>query len=154
MFKNRFLYLAGAVFLSAAVTVGYFLHTQERDLKPNQVLTWDCDYPAYKPDSITLTCADGGIYLNQIVWTGWSKREAIGTAMLNENLCQPSCAEGKLAKAPVEITLSNPSRIREKFILRTLDMATKNGKALQWGRASHSEWDLMDYALISDFQEE
>ena len=93
------------------------------------------------------------MYLDQIIWSSWTKLEAFGTAVFNENLCQPSCVEGKQVQAPVLVNLSNISKLNGKFYLRPIDIKTKDGKALPWGRGSNFKWDLMDFAQTIDVQE-
>jgi hypothetical protein len=70
--KPRVAITAGAVFLSAALAVSLFSSQQSKTITPEQVLTWDCETDQYKPESITITCADGGIFVEKIQWsTGW-----------------------------------------------------------------------------------
>jgi len=83
--KSRVVITAGAVFLSAALAVSLFTGQPEAEentavlestkqipsLNPNQVLTWNCEIPEYKPESILITCADGGIYVEKIKWSTW-----------------------------------------------------------------------------------
>jgi hypothetical protein len=59
------------------------------------VFVSDCGYGyTEKPDSITLTCADGGMYIENIQWNSWSASQASGVGTLVENLCAPDCASG------------------------------------------------------------
>ncbi|MGH3159130.1 MAG: hypothetical protein ACRDNF_21515 [Streptosporangiaceae bacterium] len=59
-----------------------------------------------RPASISLACADGGIGVEKVSWSTWTSSQATGQGAFWENLCQPSCAEGKIATYPVAITLS------------------------------------------------
>ena len=145
MSKSRFAITAGAVLLSAALAVSLFSSQQSKMLTPEQVLTWDCETAQYKPESITLTCADGGIFVEKIQWSTWSKEGATGTGIYSENLCEPNCAEGKRVTAPVKLTLSNLTEFKGKFYLRTLDIDTQSGKDFNWGRANGYEWDVMEF---------
>jgi hypothetical protein len=61
-------------------------------------------------------------------------------------LCEPSCAEGQRVTAPVKITLSNLTQQNGKYYLRTLDIATSDGKDFLWGRADGFQWDVMEFA--------
>jgi hypothetical protein len=144
--KSRVAITAGAVFLSAALAVSLFSSQQSKTLTPEQVLTWDCETAEHKPESITITCADGGIFVEKIQWSTWSKEGATGTGIYSENLCEPSCAEGKRVTAPVKLTLSNLTEFKEKFYLRTIDISTQNGKDFPWGRADGFQWDVMEFA--------
>jgi hypothetical protein len=98
-----------------------------------------------------LTCADGGLYVDEITWTTWSKTGARGTGNFYENLCEPSCAEGEQVSAPVKITLTDLSPRKGKNYLRTLDISTQDGKDFPWGRASSLQWDVMEFAEMMDW---
>ena len=71
--KSRTIFVAGAVFLSAALATNYLVTQPEEPaaikLKPTEVLTWDCEFPEYKPKAITFTCASGGLFVDKIKWT-------------------------------------------------------------------------------------
>jgi hypothetical protein len=146
--KSRVAITAGAVFLSAALAVSLFSSQQSKTITPEQVLTWDCETAEYKPESITITCADGGIFVEKIQWSTWSTVGATGIGIYSENLCEPNCAEGERVTAPVKLTLSNLTEYKEKFYLRTIDISTQNGKDFPWGKASGFQWDVMEFAEI------
>ena len=148
MSKSRVAITAGAVFLSAALAVSLFTSQQSKSIAPEQVLTWGCETAVYKPKSITITCADGGIFVEKIQWSTWSKEGATGTGIYSENLCEPSCAEGKRVTAPVRITLSNLTEFKEKFYLRTIDISTQNGKDFPWDKPGDFQWDVMEFAVM------
>jgi hypothetical protein len=150
MIKSRAVFAAGAVFLSAALAASFLL-LQKPALEPSEVLTWDCEYPEYKPDVITLTCADGGLYVDKIQWTSWSQNSATGTGIFYENLCEPSCAEGKHVSQEVNIKLSDLTPRKGKFYLRTLDIETATGKDFTWGRAGTYQWDVMEFVETMDW---
>lgn len=59
-----------------------------------------------KPSSIVLACADDGVGVEGLTWAAWTPTAARGHGTLWENQCVPNCAEGKLAKYPVAVTLS------------------------------------------------
>ena len=149
MIKSRLIFVASAVFLSAALATNLLLDEpdtkQAIKVKPTEVLTWDCEYPEYKPKAITFTCADGGLYVDKIQWDSWSQKGATGTAIFYENLCEPSCAEGKQVSEEVKIKLSNITPRKGKFYLRTLDIETVTGKDFTWGRAGTYQWDVMEF---------
>ena len=152
--KSRAVFAAGAVFLSAALAVTYF-QVQEptgpraiaipATLADDEVLTWNCEIPEYKPESIMLTCADGGWMVHTITWSKWAKSGAEGTGIFREKLCEPSCAEGEIAKEKVKVTLSDLTEHKGKHYLRTLDMSSTSGKDFPWGESGVFEWDVMDF---------
>ena len=164
MSKSRVAITAGAVFLSAALAVSLFSGLPEADqkatiqesvtpipsLNPEQVLTWNCEIPVRKPESILITCADGGIYVEKIKWSTWSQESATGSGIFSENLCEPSCAEGKRVTAPVNLILSNLTEQNGKYYLRTLDITTSDGKDFPWRRAAGFEWDVMEFSEMID----
>jgi hypothetical protein len=147
--KSRTIFVASAVFLSAALATNLSLDEPDTKppikVKPTEVLTWDCELPEYKPEAITLTCASGGLYIDKIQWDTWSQKGATGTAIFYQNLCEPSCAEGQLVSEEVNIKLSDLTPRKGKFYLRTLDIETVSGKDFTWGRAGTYQWDVMEF---------
>ena len=166
--KSRHIFTASAVFLSAALAVNFFstdsnMPTSKAsatptpvaipaNLKDSDVLTWNCEIPEYKPESIMLTCADGGWSLQEITWASWTEKGAEGTGTFTENLCVPSCADGEFVEAKVNIKLSNLIVEQEKHYLRTLDIDTQSGKDFNWGRANGYEWDVMEFIEIMQLE--
>ena len=162
--KSRVAITAGAVFLSAALAVVFLqgstpeasidaepVPIQTRvsipaELPASKVLTWNCEIETHKPELIFFTCADGGLYVEKIKWSAWSKEGATGIGVFSENLCEPSCAEGQRVEAPVNLRLTNLTEHNGKYYLRTLDISTANGKDFPWGRANGFEWDVMEFA--------
>ena len=144
MNKQRAVLATSAVFLSAALVAGYF-QLQEPTIKATDVLTWDCESAVYKPESITLTCADGGWSIQAITWTKWTEKGAEGTGTWRENLCKPNCAEGEIVEAKVQVSLSDLTPYKGKFYLRTIDIVTPDGKDFPWGRSGLIKWDVMEF---------
>ena len=144
MNKPRAVLATSAVFLSAALVASYF-QSQEPAIKATDVLTWDCESAVYKPESITLTCADGGWSIQAITWSTWTEKGADGTGTWKENLCKPNCAEGKIAEAKVNIKLSDLTSNKGKFYLRTVDISTTDGEDFPWGRSGIIKWDVMEF---------
>ena len=152
MMNSRAVFAAGAVFLSAALAVTYF-QVKEPAVKATEVLTWDCELPEYKPKAITLTCASGGYYVDEITWNTWTKEGATGSGIFHENLCDPSCAEGESVSEAVKLTLTELTPRKGKFYLRTLDIKTQSGKDFIWGRADGYEWDVMEFIEMMGWDE-
>ena len=164
MSKSRVAITAGAVFLSAALAVVFLNGSTPEpsidaeqapiqtpvsipaDLPASKVLTWNCEIETHKPELIFLTCADGGLYVEKIKWSTWTKDGATGSGIFSENLCEPSCAEGQRVEAPVNLSLTNLTELNGKYYLRTLDIATSDGKDFPWGRADGFEWDVMEFS--------
>ncbi len=171
MSKSRVAITAGAAFLSAALAVSFLQGATSKpsivaeqvpiqtpvsiptDLPASKVLTWNCEIETHKPELIFFTCADGGLYVEKIKWNTWSKEGATGTGIFSENLCEPSCAEGKRVMAPVNLTLSNLTVQNNKYYLRTLDITTTNRKEFPWGKAGSFQWDVMEFAEMMNWDE-
>lgn len=150
-----------AVAIAAAAALGTTLalttiapSSQPISTAAKNVYTWNCEIPEYKPVSIMIMCADGGIFIDKITWTTWSAVGAKGTGTWGENLCEPSCAEGEIVYAPVNVELSNLSARKGKNYLRTLDITTQDGKDFPWGRANGYQWNVMEFAEMMDWDSE
>ena len=168
MSKSRVAITAGAVFLSAALAVVFLngstpdpaIDSEQgpiqsavsipADLPASKVLTWNCELEEHKPELIFLTCADGGLYVEKIKWSAWTKDGATGIGVFSENLCEPSCAEGQRVQARVNLSLTNLTEQNGKFYLRSLDISTSDGKDFPWGKAGSLQWDVMEFAEMMD----
>jgi hypothetical protein len=149
--KSRVAITAGAVFLSAALAVSLFSAQKTSSPTPEQILTWDCETALYKPESITITCADGGIFVEKIQWSTWGEDGATGIGIYSENLCEPNCGEGRRVNTAVKLTLSNLTEQNDKNYLRTLDITTSDGKDFPRGRTNGFRLDVMEFAeMISE----
>jgi hypothetical protein len=162
MNKARYIFAASAVFLSAALAANTLSNnpvaepvaspsptiTIPANLKDSDVLTWDCEIPVQKPDTITLTCADGGWIVHTITWSTWGIDGAKGTGIFREKLCDPSCAEGDIAQEKVKVELSDVAEREGEFYLRTLDIRTASGKDFISGRSNGLEWDVMEFIEV------
>ena len=160
--KSRYIFTASAVFLSAALAVDFFSTEPKTPtptatatptpvsipatLKDSDVLTWNCEIPEYKPETILLTCADGGWMVHSISWSKWGIGGAEGTGIFREKLCEPSCAEGEVAEEKVKVNLSDLVEREGEFYLRTLDISTASGKDFISERANVLEWDVMEFS--------
>jgi len=152
--KNKLIIAISAALLSAALIALLINQNSDKTMeagkqavsvKPEEVLTFDCGIPVHKPNYITLTCADGGIAVEEIKWQSWGVKEAIGTGVYAENICQPDCASGKLIKTPVVISLNNLIEYKSKFYLKDLAITTQKGNN-SISRLSVIKIDLSEYA--------
>ena len=152
--KSKLIIAISAALLSAALIALLIIQTSEQpreaskqavNVKPEEVLTFDCETPVHKPDYITLTCADGGMAVEQIKWQSWGVKEAIGTGVYAENNCQPDCASGKLIKTPVVLSLTNLIEYKSKFYLKDLAITTQKGHN-SISRLGVIKIDLSEYA--------
>jgi hypothetical protein len=90
----------------------------------------DCGYPQYKPETLTQYCADAGTGVIKIKWSSWTSTRAVGTGSYYVKLCDPNCADGKLAWAKVKVVLSGPKLTHGKRYLMTVTVSSINGKTL------------------------
>jgi hypothetical protein len=167
MIKARYLLTSSAVFLSAALAVNFFLTEPNTPasratatptpvsipttLKDSDVLTWNCEIPEYKPESIMLTCADGGWVVHSITWSRWGIGGAEGSGIFREKLCEPSCAEGEVAEEKVKVKLSDLAERKGKYYLRTFDINTVSGTDFISGRTNEFTWDVMEFIEVMDW---
>jgi hypothetical protein len=68
----------------------------------------DCNGAAFKPRSIVLTCGDAGLVATKLQWKQWGASKASGGGRGEEKVCTPNCAEGRVAKGPMQVSLSRP----------------------------------------------
>jgi hypothetical protein len=55
----------------------------------------------------TLDFAKGG-RLEELEWSSWGDREAVGSGRMTGVVCEPTCAQGTMITAPATITLTRP----------------------------------------------
>ena len=136
-----------APFTLAAILL--FPHPKAPVIRPSQVYTWDCEYPEQRPQAITLTCADGGMYVDQIDWSRWNSSGAWGTGVYNVNDCEPNCAEGTFLHSKVKVRLSRLVEYRQKYFFRELAIRSLNEENLPHAEAKYILWDVMEFGYSS-----
>jgi len=112
----------------------------------NDIYTYDCEYLEQRPEQLTKYCADAGVLIYDITWESWGYNGAEGTGTYSENLCEPSCAEGKRVEEQVDLYLSGIETIEGKRVLRYLSVNTKDGILLPNGN-SYDNWDVAEFAV-------
>jgi len=152
--KTNLIIAISAALLSAALIALLINQTSDKTMeagkqavsvKPEEVLTFDCETPVHKPNYITLACADGGIAVGEIKWQSWGVKEAVGTGVYAVNNCQPDCASGKLIKTPVAIALTNLFEYKSKFYLKDLAITTQKGNN-SFNNLGVIKWDLSEFS--------
>lgn len=108
--------------------------------------TYNCEIPVERPEQIMLTCADGGMIVTNIKWQEWETNGATGSGIYSQNMCEPSCAEGKRVDVPVIVNLSELFEYKGRNVLRTLDIEAVSGRELPNGSARIS-WDVSEFAV-------
>jgi hypothetical protein len=114
--------------------------------KVEGVWTYDCEFPVQRPEQIMLTCADGGMLVTEIKWQSWNTEEAIGSGTYSQNMCEPSCAEGKRVEVPVRLRLSELLEYKGRNVLQNLDIKAVSGRELPDGTAGFM-WDVAEFAV-------
>jgi hypothetical protein len=130
----------------ALAAIFLYVPAQTPAIRPSQVFTWDCEYPEQRPTAITLTCADGGMYIDEIDWSRWDSKGAQGMGVYHVNDCDPTCAEGKFLHAQVKVKLSKLEEHEGKFFLRTLEIRSPDGENIPRRSSNSLEWDVMEFA--------
>ena len=156
MIRSKALLGAGAVLVTAALvgSVISALFTEERiEPAPTKsyanvegIWTYDCEFPVQRPEQIMLTCADGGMVVTDIKWQSWDAKGATGTGTYSQNMCEPSCAEGKRVDVPVIVNLSELFEYKGRNVLRALDIKAVSGRELPNGTAGFT-WDVAEFAM-------
>ena len=156
MIRSKALLGAGAVLVTAALVGPLIsaLFTEERVepaplkgyAKVEGIWTYDCEFPVQRPEQIMLTCADGGMIVTDIKWQSWDATGATGTGTYSQNMCDPSCAEGKRVDVPVIVNLSELFEYKGRNVLRALDIEAVGGRELPDGTAGFT-WDVAEFAV-------
>jgi len=120
-----------------------------KNLPAGNIWTYNCEIPVQLPESLYLTCADGGWYVYNIKWQSWGETKAKATAMYSENVCEPNCAEGYRVQAPVELTISTTAKLGKKIYLTDLVMTASTKKNFNSGDRSLT-WDLGEFAKMME----
>ena len=162
MIRSKALVGAGAVLIVAALVsplISSFF-TQESDkpvqdkptptksyIKVEGIWTYNCELPVQQPEEIMLTCADGGMIVTDIKWQSWNTVAAIGSGIYSQNMCEPSCAEGKRVDVPVRLRLSELFEYKGRNVLQSLDIKAASGRELPNGTAGFT-WDVAEFAVM------
>jgi hypothetical protein len=70
----------------------------------------NCETNAYKPKSITVSCADSNFRVTKIKWSSYGTSSANGSATARVNDCNPDCAGGTFRSYPATVRLT---RVRQ-----------------------------------------
>jgi hypothetical protein len=166
MIRSKALVGAGAVLIVAALVSPLVnsAFTQESDktekveplptqsyAKVEGIWTYNCELPVQQPEEIMLTCADGGMIVTDIKWQTWNTKGATGTGTYSQNMCDPSCAEGKRVDVLVVVNLSELFEYKGRNVLRTLDIKAVSGRELLDGTAGFT-WDVAEFAVRMNWE--
>ena len=158
--NSKTLLITAAVLLATAAVINVINTTATKTSQeapqtksyPKLAGTWtyDCEFPVQRPEEIMLTCADGGMIVTDIKWSTWSSKQALGTGIYSQNMCDPSCAEGSRVDVPVTIKLSEPFEYKGRNVLKTLDIQVVSGRELPNGNTKMT-WNVAEFALRMDW---
>ena len=125
--KKLALITIALLLLSACGSTNKAADTSSAAATSEGVFVSGCGYGySQKPSSITLTCADGGMYVSDITYSSWSETSAEGQGMFSMNDCNPDCADGNMINTPVTISLGKPKQDSQgKFIFSELIINSK-----------------------------
>lgn len=79
---------------------------------PQYVVLNCMDKAQVRPGTISLACADNGIGLAHLHWTGWTPELASAYGLSWENDCKPNCALGHIHYYPVVVMLWGSAAVR------------------------------------------
>lgn len=116
-------------------------------ISARNIWTYDCEIPVQLPESIFLTCADGGWYIYQIKWQSWDESEATATGYFSQKVCEPDCASGYRVEVPVELIISTSAKPGKKIFLTDLEMSATTEKDFENGERTLT-WDLGEFAKM------
>ena len=166
MIRSKALVGAGAVLIVAALVSPLIssFSTQESNkaeqveatptksyAKVEGIWSYNCELPVQRPEQIMLTCADGGMIVTDIKWQSWNTIEAIGSGTYSQNMCEPSCAEGKRVEVPVRLRLSELFAYKGRKVLKNLDIQAVSGQELPDGTAGFT-WDVAEFAVRMNWE--
>ena len=115
-------------------------------INPENVFTAECGYIIQKPEEVTLTCADGGISVQDIKWDIWRASGASGSGIHTVNQCKPDCVTGKWIEVPVEVKLTRLMTDGDKFYLTSFNAYSLDEKVLDMGWSYPWEFERINLA--------
>ena len=108
---------------------------------------YNCELPEQKPTTILLTCADGGIRIEQLTWLAWSSKNAFGYGTYLENDCEPDCSEGKYLATKVTVKLDQPAKHKGRLFLKNLKITSDPGSGQTQNQIT-SNWDVFSFGQM------
>ena len=115
-------------------------------IDPENVFTAECGYISQKPEEVVLTCADGGISVQDIKWDTWSASGASGSGVQTVNQCEPDCVTGKWIEVPVNVYLTRLMTDGNRFYLTSFNAYSLDEKVLDLGVIYPWEFERINLA--------
>ncbi|MGZ4385165.1 MAG: hypothetical protein ACXVY3_11260 [Gaiellaceae bacterium] len=72
------------------------------------LLISNCAKPKFKPINVIIACGDASLGAREMTWSSWTHKSALGTGTGEINDCNPSCVQGKVKTAPMQLLLTKP----------------------------------------------
>jgi hypothetical protein len=70
-------------------------------------IVYTCEgHAVVRPSSLIVTCADANMDLVDLHWSDWGAATPHATGTLQENICEPNCAEGHFASYRASVSVS------------------------------------------------
>jgi len=82
--------------------------------------------PQIRPLEILVACGDGNLYISALVWSRWSRTNAVGTGISHQNDCQPYCVSGHWHRFRVTVSLSRPRACRSGHLFTRLTYVVRD----------------------------
>jgi len=83
------------------------LRTERPPHLQTSAVIWECARTAVvRPRTLTIACADDGIALTDLHWSGWGAESARASGELQDNPCVPSCVASRQVEYPVQVRVS------------------------------------------------
>jgi hypothetical protein len=70
-------------------------------------VVYTCEgHAVVRPSSLIVTCADANMVLVGLHWSAWGAATTHATGTVQENTCEPNCAEGHFASYRASVSVS------------------------------------------------
>jgi len=89
---------------------------------PRENYVFDCITNVQQPKELTVYCADGGQIIQDIRWFNWTELSATGEGTAFTNTCDPNCADGRIERSKVKITLLDVEDVDGISLYTTLQL--------------------------------
>ena len=154
--KKNVFHLLSILLIVLFVTISLSFWESYRNTNRNQpynledtsnLWVYNCELPEQKPKTMLLTCADGGIRIEQLTWSAWSSNSAFGYGTYLENNCEPDCSEGKYTASKVTIKLDQVAPHKGKLFFKILKIASGEGSGQSQNQFT-SNWDIFSFGKM------
>jgi hypothetical protein len=110
--QSRLRRIAVAAALAGSITGATVALSATSAVAASTTKITNCTKSVSKPSSLTIACADDGIFISGLKWSSFGGSKATGTGTLKINNCDPNCAAGKASSYPAKVTATTPKVCR------------------------------------------